>query len=741
MTLPEEGSFTDIDPVTFEVIRHRLLGIVDEQAARLSAISGSKNVTEMSDFNVGIYLPDGSVAVMGRTILFHASSMGSMVHHVMEDCAENPGINPGDMFVVNNPWKGAVHGPDMAIVAPIFADGKLIFWSGGLMHMPDIGGMRQGGIGLDASESYQEGLLLPPIKLVEGGEIRSDVWNMILSHSRAASAMALDLKGLMAANHAAGDGIGKLIERYGAAALRNVMANLIQISEARMRRRLRELPDVTVEAVGYLETNQGNPEVPRVAVTLTKIDDRLVLDFSASTEQRPDSKNCTWAGLMAGISAGLLPTIAYDIPWNAGLYRPLEVICPEGRVCNARKPAAVSGNIAGAAFEVQLATVGAISRLLACSDKYLGEAEASPGGRPSMWAFHGLKNDGQHVVGFTLDNLASGGAAYHDHDGVAVHGHHDIERTNISNVESLEFDYPILYLWRGLAPESGAGRQRGGLSIGTSYVPHKVKSFLPLGAQRFQVPDNPGAFGGLVGAQPSQVVVRASNVQQAFSSGHIPSSAELTGERQAAADVRGQMGADDVLIVTAESGGGWGDPLERSASLVQADLSSGAVTAKGAERLYGAKLDSEGRVDPTATETRRAAIRAERRNLGARQELDVTPADGPVSRISPIGDRLEVVADSAGRTWTRCNCGHVLAPADENWRAYAAADVAATDDVALTLEVNESVEFRRYFCPGCGLCHSVDLVPVGAADPYDVRLSMAGASQGVSGAAYSERPE
>src|SRR5215208_8322214 len=134
-----EPAAVAVDPVTFEVIRHRLHAITDEQAAVLAAISGSKHVTEISDYNVGLYLPDGSVATMGRTILFHASSMAAMVRHVRADCGANPGIGPGDMFVVNNPWKGAVHAQDMAIVAPIFYAGELMIWSGALMHMLDVG--------------------------------------------------------------------------------------------------------------------------------------------------------------------------------------------------------------------------------------------------------------------------------------------------------------------------------------------------------------------------------------------------------------------------------------------------------------------------------------------------------------------------------------------------------------------------------------------------------------------------
>src|SRR5579883_909921 len=371
-----------VDPVTFEVIRHRLLGITDEQASKLRAISGSKNVTEMSDFNVGLYLADGSVATMGRTLLFHASSIALMARHVIEDCSENPGIEPGDMFVVNNPWKGAVHGPDMAILAPVFHEGKLIVWSGAMMHMADIGSMRPGGYGMDATDTYQEGLQFPPTKLVEKGVLRRDLWNLILTHTRMAPAMSLDIKGLMAANYAAAEGFGKLISRYGVETVTEVMAGLIRLSEERMRRRLRELPNATVEAIGYLEYEESIKAVPTITLELTKQDDRLIFDYSRSSPQLDNAMNCTWAGLRAGICSGLLPTLAFDIPWNQGLFNAIEIVCPEGRVCNARRPAAVSGNISGAVWEAAQTSILALSKLTACSDKYLREAQASACGRP-----------------------------------------------------------------------------------------------------------------------------------------------------------------------------------------------------------------------------------------------------------------------------------------------------------------------------------------------------------------------
>ncbi len=160
-----------------------------------------------------------------------------------------------------------------------------------------------------------------------------------------------------------------------------------------------------------------------MALKLSKTDDRLVFDYSDSSKQVPNSTNCTWGGLMAGICAGLLPTIAYDIPWNQGLYKPIEVICPEGRICNAEKPAAVSGNITGAIWEVEQTATIALSKLAACSDSYLREAQAAPAGRPGGGLnVIGTSNHGERLTTGTMDALGSGGGAYAHRDGVWTQG-------------------------------------------------------------------------------------------------------------------------------------------------------------------------------------------------------------------------------------------------------------------------------------------------------------------------------
>jgi len=719
-----------LDPVAFEVIRHRLLGITDEQAARLCSISGSKHVTEMSDYNVGLYLADGSVATMGRTILFHSSSMAAMVRHVVADCAENPGINPGDMFIVNNPWKGSVHGPDMGLVAPYFADGELLFWSGAMMHMADIGGMRAGSMGLDATESFQEGLLMPPVKLVEGGTVRQDIWNLILSQTRSAAAMALDLKGLMAANYAASDGLDKLIAQYGASTLMGVMSRLIELSEEHLRRRLRQLPDATISAVGRLEAIAATGEIPVVAVELRKVGDQLIFDYSGSSAQVPDATNCTWGGLMAGLSAALLPTVAYDIPWNEGLYKPITVVCPEGRICNAARPAAVSGNIAGAVWEVEVATLTVLSKLLACSDTYAAEAQASPAGRPVALTFFGVNQHGERFTGRTYDVLASGAGAYASHDGVDTQGHHNIERVRISNIEALELDFPVLYLSRNLAESpAGAGRSRGGQSLEAVMVSHKGQTSVAPVAGAWDVPDSAGLFGGHLGSETTAYVVSGSNVRELMASGSVPGEHWLAGQVLAGPGrprMR-QLAPDDVLVWRGTAGAGWGDPIERSAADLQRDLNSGAISPKTAERVYGARFDADGSIDADGTQARRAEIRGQRRGWAVTRAA-ATGHCGQLTRVAPLGDVLEFARDEAGKYFVRCGCGTILSAAAENWRDYAGVHVDSDGYEDVGLRVNRALELRSYCCPGCSRLLSVDCCAVGEPHPHDVKLDFSGAS-------------
>jgi len=715
-----------VDPVAFEVIRHRLHGITSEQAARLMTISGSKQVTEMSDFNVGLYLADGSVAAMGHTSLHHSACMAEMVRAVIEDCADNPGINDGDMFLVNDPWKGSMHAPDIALLAPLHEDGRLVLWAGAIMHMSDIGGMAEGSLVQAATECYQEGMQIPPIKVVEGGTVRTDLLRFIVNNSRHPATMSLDLRGLMAANLAAREGLGNLVRRYGVEMLQAAMHRLIASSEQHFRHRIEQLPDGITTGSGYLEYDAVRQDVPEVHVELHKDGDTLRFDFSGSSAQVNTAVNCTLGGLKAGVAAAVLPTLAYGIPWNEGLFRPIEVICPEGRICNAKRPAAVSGNIAGAVWESEVATLIAVSRLAACSDAFLAEAQASPCGRPRTLAFFGLNQHGERYRGRTYDVIASGGGAYADHDGVSTQGHHGMERTLISNAEVLELDYPILYLRRGWATDSGgAGCHRGGLSLLGVYAPHKAEATFQYINQEWKTPDSLGLFGGFPGSQTGHDLVRHTDVLEQFRAGHIPDFTELEGEwiEPAARSLNMVLDASDVVRANPPTGAGWGDPLFRTVDEVQADLAAGAISGAAAQTLYGCVLDAKGSIDLPRSEASRKRMRAERKTWPASKQRSASPA-GAVERVLPFGDQMEIVKDAAGVHWTRCCCGSVFAPAQDNWREFAGRHILAGDKLGIGLKINDAMEARAYACNACGRLHAVDILRKSSPDSHDIKLAL-----------------
>ena len=169
----------EIDPITFEVVRNKLAAITEEQAITLKSVSGSPVVTDATDFNNGLYLPDGSIVTMGPQVIFHTGTMSSVIRSIIDNFTQNPGIREGDMFILNDPYRGAIHQPDVSIVAPVFHGGRQVGWAGSCAHQLDVGGMSFGSWAIGATEIQQEAMLLPGIKLVEGGVLREDLWQMI----------------------------------------------------------------------------------------------------------------------------------------------------------------------------------------------------------------------------------------------------------------------------------------------------------------------------------------------------------------------------------------------------------------------------------------------------------------------------------------------------------------------------------------------------------------------------------
>ena len=619
------------------------------------------------------------------------------------------------MFLVNHPYKGALHAPDFGLVAPVFHDGKRICWIGVCCHQLDVGGMAPGGSFPEATDVQQEGVLVSPVRIVENGQFRNDILSMILGMSRLPTNMSLDFRGMLAANKVAIKRLTETIEHYGIDTVLSVMDETIDVTERELRARLKELPDGVYRAQTFLDHDGEANRLYRIAVELKKTGDHLTFDFSKSADQAKRFMNCTPGGLLAGIRAAVLPILAYDLPWNDGIFRPIEVVAREGSIVSARFPAPVSQGPLGAMWLVETVATAALSKLVATSPKYLAEAQASPNGGPDGLGMHGRNQYGEPAHNSFLDMIYAGGGAYQHRDGLSPQGHRHIPAVRLQNVERNEQNGPILYLYRRLLPDSGGpGRNRGGQSAGVGYLLHDVDHLqLKMACHCYELPTSFGIFGGYPSACNRRRFVRNANAREKIASGKMPTDTsvikgeELSFPAKMTSPVEFTM--NDVYECGPSAGAGWGDPIEREPARVAADIRDGAVSEAMARDVYGAVVKKDFTVDTSATEARRAAIRRER--LGWKAEK--TAANRPDDKAK--GERLALVGDTAaiervaGAAWFRCGCGHCIAPAAENWKQYAKSAKTTAAELGPRISLHEELEVRRYACPGCGRLHDVEV--------------------------------
>jgi len=719
----------DVDPVTFQVIHHRLNSIVDEQGATLSAISGSPLVNEATDYNTGIFRANGELVAMGKTVLLHAASVATMVKHIIADCEAEPGIAPGDMFMVNNPYKGSLHAPDMGLVAPIFHGGERIGWVGVCCHQLDVGGMAPGGSFPEAVDVRQEGVLIPPLKIVENGSFRHDIVEMITGMSRLPANMNLDFRGMLAANTVALKRIGETIAQYGVDTVLSVMDESIDKTEVEVRKRLRAMPDGIFRAQTFLDHDGAANRLYRIHVELTKTADSLTFDFTRSDDQAPRFVNCTEGGLSAGVRAAVLPILAHDLPWNEGVFRPIKLVSREGSVVSARFPAPVSQGPLGAMWLVETVATSALSKLVASTEAFIGEAQSSPNGGPDHLGLHGLNQHGEFFHSAILDMIYVGGGAYAHRDGLSPQGHRHMPALRLQNVESNEQVAPLLYLYRQMTPDTGGpGRNRGGTSLGTGYVVHGVDHMdIRLACHGYESPTAFGIFGGYPAACNIRKFRRGAGVRALIAAGSLPSDTDSCGGDLL--DLPAKMIApelftdDDIYEMSPSAGAGWGDPLDREPERVLADVLDNAVSPGAAETIYGVIVKQK-RLDTEATAARRAEIRAVRSRWPVDQTLSDPPlANGEWTVRALVGDQA-TYSEQGGKLYFRCNCGHAFAPAEENWKHYARHALASASDLGPRVKLHVDLQAELSACPSCGRLHAVEIKFRDEAPLWDVELNL-----------------
>jgi N-methylhydantoinase B len=713
-----------IDPITFEVLRHRLSTIVEEGAAVLRNVSGSPSVAQSNDCNVALLTADGEGVIIGRTIASHAISCIQTVRHVLKEYPDNPGINPDDMFFSNHPYIGTPHQPCGVMVAPIFAGDRIVAWSGTGIHFGDVGGTVPGQVSIGAKSIWGEAIPVPPIKLVEQGRVRKDLEAEFLTRTRTKVQNAVDLKGMIGGNNTITRRVLAIVRRYGAETLTEALYKVISVSEEKLRAILREIPDGRWSSENYLDYyDDDRMKIYACRLTMTKERESLVFDFTKSSQQAPAVVNATFAATEGYLLRAMLALFGFAVSHcPAAIQRIIRIEATEGTIVHCSWPAGVCKGTTSVTQNVWELATHCLGRMLLGSEKYKERAMAVSRGHLMILDVLGKDQYGAPFAAvFQECCQAAGTAARSASDGIDTGGVPEPE-VSIPNVESNEFRYPVLYLFRRQRIDSGgAGKFRGGLGLSMAITPHDVAeiSDVMIHTHGVTVPSALGLSGGYPSELNRVAIRRKTDVAALFERGIMPTDlSELEDEEETPPNfVHTRLDAGDILICTGGGGGGYGDALERSPDLVVRDVGRGLISRDAAKTRYGVMLDKEKPVlDSAATSAERSAIRAERqrsarssdRSPPARQ----TEADATVASVN---EYLSIASGPQGPV-VRCRCGFVLCSASDDYRInLSVREISgqAPDIFASGKPVHlPPYVVKEFFCPGCWTIVETDVTMI-----------------------------
>jgi N-methylhydantoinase B len=727
LQLWETDATAAVDPITYEVVAHKLEQMLDEYSSVIVRVSGSMVVSEAFDYNVGLASGRGDLVTCGRGAGLHAAPLQDAIRWTLQHRSANPGIEEGDLFLTNDPWTGGTHQPDTSLLAPIFVDGRLFCWAGSCMHMLDAGGSNPG-IAPGASSVFEEAVPTPPVKLARRGVVQRDIEDLFIRRSRLPLQLTLDLRAMAAAARVASERIKEIVERYCADVVHRVIEQMISGTEAELRRRMLSIPDGEWRHEMLHEVSgPGDRGVYPIEGALRKQGDALTFDFRNASPEK-GFLNTTRSNTKAGVMCAVLPLLCPDLTWSVGaVMRVVDFEFTDGTVQAAQFPAAVSGGpVTGGMAAVTIATV-LISKMLSAGPEELRRnlSAVSNGALPYQM-LDGPGRDGDYSASLSLDMVSggSGARAWRDGDGVA--GWSGATASLLANIETIEEDAPLLYLYRReLRDSGGAGTFQGGAGGESAVILHETAG--PLGAQCATygqaVPSSAGINGGFPAKAVGYLEVVDSDIRPLLAAGRWPRDTEEIGGAVRfphPKELRHPLTVDDVFLLRWSGGGGYGDPLERDPATVARDIHEGAVSVERAHDVYGVIL-RDAALDEAATVARREALR------GAR--IGVAHAPVPEPAVIPEGarrldDHLVVLADEA------VACAHCATRLTDGVGSYkegaAVLDRELLDVHLVWIDsrtfIDEDIVLREFSCPGCAALLASDVTRRSSAPLADKTL-------------------
>jgi len=564
-----------VDPVTLTVIENALTSTCRDMGVTMMKTSYSPIFNESLDFSCVIFDPAGQMLAQAE---FCPSQIGTIKFTVTWTLDELglDAFEPGDVILHNDPYRGSGHVPEHMMLKPVFHEGKLFAFVANVAHMSEPGAKTPGGLSGDATEVFQEGLLLPPVKIKRRGEDVEDIWKIVLANHRTPKVTYGDFRAMMASLDLAEERIHELLEAYGAETVRAACGELLEVAERRMRAEIRGIPRGVYHFEDTIEDDGITDRSYPMKLALTVGDGHVVADFTGSAPQAVGPVNAIYAVTASAVYNAILHLTDPTIPRNEGCYRPFTIIAPPGTIVNCAFPAPVAGGNTETSPRITDMVFGALQH--AIPERIV----AACGGTSSPFLFGGADPEtGELYAHFHFEGVGWGGRHGLDGNDMVVTINGNCRNTP---VEVFETRYPSFRIdrYRLLEDSGGPGQWRGGLGgerILTVTAPVTVSALL----NRMKA-DPWGVLDGGDGARGGIWVERAGTTGwRTF--------VEVFGTLSPSKFSGIRLEPGDRVRIAMPGGGGYGNPADRDPDLVRRDLENGFVSAEAAARTYGHRAE------------------------------------------------------------------------------------------------------------------------------------------------------
>jgi len=589
-----------VDPIAFELFKNAVFSIADEMALTVFRTTYSGVLKDNMDYSTGLADADGKLVAQGLTLPGHLGSvptaLASIMKHYGDDMVE------GDVFIMNDPFDGGMHLPDIFVFKPLYHQGQRLAFAATVCHHTDVGGRVAGSNASDSTEIYAEGLRIAPLKLYEAGKVNKTIMTFIEKNVRLPVKVFGDLRAQLAACHIAEKQFAELVAKYGVDGTKIYMKETIDYAERLTRAELRKLPDGEWSFEDWIDDDGVDYGKPiRLFVTIKKAGDQMTVDWTGTNPQVKGAINNTLSFTKAASYCGVRSVLPQGIPNNEGVFRAIDVICPPGTVGNGVLPAACAARgLTG--FRMTDCMFGALAMMLPDKVKAAGD-----GGNTgiSIGGYHADRSPFIYV-----DFTCGAWGARPWADGLDGNSHMFANMASHS-IEVTEAEHPIqLLAYEFVSDKAGAGKHRGGVPFLRDYRFLEEEGTLQVRSDRRD--HRPfGLYGGSPG-KASENYLNPDGENRV-----LPGKLTMTVKK------------GDVFRHVLAGAGGWGDPLERDPAAVLKDIRNELLSPAKAEADYGVVVDTKTwAIDAKATDARRAALRQAR---GWREVPKVQREDSPAA--------------------------------------------------------------------------------------------------------------